>query len=569
MPSTIQSSHKNIIYRLTIPGETFRQSKFQDNNKNEHNFPLSDIGNNNFLKVSMHTLPRLEEIPKISCRKCDKPDIPPIPDSPPSCCNLELLDDRMHFSCTMQGKHKCTYDEDDQDVEYRFKESELKHKSKVRCLNPNQTDKGKDLLCRQDYASFMQNQAVNYMTVPSNSKTNQTSGFHENVNAILGQFYFSTSSSSNSRDSESVDVKATSKRDILLNAILRSSRNDNCSSSINIDGPSDDSSVKCDKNAAAECDKNECDVNLSDNNINKIYFNTDNKFMKKCDNNYENKDQEINNSTTPKIRTLLRERTNTITRLIYENRKELFRNYSALETKRKINFEEAGSATIQTEESLRKRTLLNNCLIDDDVDKECEQGEQFTIPTVLDQKKFRKSLDSAASMVFHSRTGLPLTSSPAPIRKGTKCFDFDSQLNTVSAIRSALFELPSSSVGDEDSESDCSAVSPCSPDINIVFPKNCQQTAKRAYKPSRSGLLGIIISPLSYIPILTFSLILGTFEESVLHGRLEPVSTVQGFTAELGASGLFHPNHKTFPVTVFFYSLGDMDRMSVPYLVSY
>lgn len=61
---------------------------------------------------------------------------------------------------------------------------------------------------------------------------------------------------------------------------------------------------------------------------------------------------------------------------------------------------------------------------------------------------------------------------------------------------------------------------------------------------------------------------LGTFEESVLHGRLEPVSTVQGFTAELGASGLFCPNHKTFPVTVFFYSLGDMDRMSVPYLVN-
>ena len=36
--------------------------------------------------------------------------------------------------------------------------------------------------------------------------------------------------------------------------------------------------------------------------------------------------------------------------------------------------------------------------------------------------------------------------------------------------------------------------------------------------------------------------LLGNFEESVLNGRLEPVSTVEGFTAEIGASGM----HKTF-----------------------
>jgi hypothetical protein len=57
------------------------------------------------------------------------------------------------------------------------------------------------------------------------------------------------------------------------------------------------------------------------------------------------------------------------------------------------------------------------------------------VPSALDKAKFRRSLDSAASMVFHSRTGLPLTSSPAPVRRGTTCFDFDSTLNSVSAIR--------------------------------------------------------------------------------------------------------------------------------------
>ena len=54
------------------------------------------------------------------------------------------------------------------------------------------------------------------------------------------------------------------------------------------------------------------------------------------------------------------------------------------------------------------------------------------VPSALEQKSFRRSLENAASMVFHSRTGLPLTSSPAPLRKGS-CFDFDSSLNSVSS----------------------------------------------------------------------------------------------------------------------------------------
>lgn len=61
---------------------------------------------------------------------------------------------------------------------------------------------------------------------------------------------------------------------------------------------------------------------------------------------------------------------------------------------------------------------------------------------------------------------------------------------------------------------------------------------------------------------------IGSFEESVLNGRLEPVSTVHGFTAELGASGSFVPKHLAVPVTVFFYTLGDNDKVSSPYLVS-
>ena len=65
---------------------------------------------------------------------------------------------------------------------------------------------------------------------------------------------------------------------------------------------------------------------------------------------------------------------------------------------------------------------------------------------------------------------------------------------------------------------------------------------------------------------ITSSNLLGSFEESVLNGRLEPVSTVEGFTAEIGASGSFHPKHMTLPVTVFFYTLGDNSTLSSPYL---
>ncbi|XP_017784073.1 PREDICTED: protein FAM214A isoform X2 [Nicrophorus vespilloides] len=167
------------------------------------------------------------------------------------------------------------------------------------------------------------------------------------------------------------------------------------------------------------------------------------------------------------------------------------------------------------------------------------------IPSPFEKAKFRKNLDSAASMVFHSRTGLPLTSSPAPIRRGKSCFDYDSSINSVSDIKSALFSASFST--DDDSESDGSIVSPCSPET-YIYTQKPQPTPVKVYRRSHSANL------------------LGSFEESVLNGRLEPVSTVHGFKAELGASGSFVPRHLVVPVTVFFYTLGDNDKVSSPYL---
>ncbi|XP_053995463.1 atos homolog protein A [Hylaeus anthracinus] len=165
------------------------------------------------------------------------------------------------------------------------------------------------------------------------------------------------------------------------------------------------------------------------------------------------------------------------------------------------------------------------------------------VPTAIEQERFRRSLENAASMVFHSRTGLPLTSSPAPLRRGSCCFDYDSSLNSVSSKRSALFEL--------NTPPSPGAVSLEETDRETENAGEGEETPKRR-ATSRNR-------PQSHA-------LLGSFEESALNGRLEPVSTVHGFTAELGASGSFCPKHRKLPVTVFFYTLGDNDKVSTPYL---
>ncbi|KAF3425343.1 hypothetical protein E2986_08699 [Frieseomelitta varia] len=191
--------------------------------------------------------------------------------------------------------------------------------------------------------------------------------------------------------------------------------------------------------------------------------------------------------------------------------------------------------------SVCKKT--RNHLGKDNAVTEEDETVDKAVPTAIEQERFRRSLENAASMVFHSRTGLPLTSSPAPLRRGSCCFDYDSSLNSVSSKRSALFEL--------NTPPSPGAVSLEETDRETENAGEGEETPKRR-STSRSR-------PQSHA-------LLGSFEESALNGRLEPVSTVHGFTAELGASGSFCPKHRKLPVTVFFYTLGDNDKVSTPYL---
>ncbi|XP_029663913.1 protein FAM214A [Formica exsecta] len=197
--------------------------------------------------------------------------------------------------------------------------------------------------------------------------------------------------------------------------------------------------------------------------------------------------------------------------------------------------------TPQSEHSSSK--VRNNNNKDDIVETGDDETVDKSVPSALEQERFRKSLENAASMVFHSRTGLPLTSSPAPLRRGSCCFDYDSSLNSVSSKRNALFEL--------NTPPSPGAVSLEETDRETETAGEGEETPKRRsnsrHRPQSHALLG-------------------SFEESALNGRLEPVSTVHGFTAELGASGSFCPKHQKLPVTVFFYTLGDNDKVSTPYL---
>ncbi|XP_015679202.1 protein FAM214A [Protobothrops mucrosquamatus] len=137
-------------------------------------------------------------------------------------------------------------------------------------------------------------------------------------------------------------------------------------------------------------------------------------------------------------------------------------------------------------------------------------------------------LDGTSTKAFHPRTGLPLLSSPVPERKTqTGCFDLDASLLHLKCLSSK------------------------SPQ-RYISKENDSDIHEKALLSSSS-------------PSVTSLSLLGNFEESVLNYRLDPLGIVDGFTAEVGASGLFCPTHMTLPVEVSFYSVSE-DNAPSPYM---
>lgn len=143
------------------------------------------------------------------------------------------------------------------------------------------------------------------------------------------------------------------------------------------------------------------------------------------------------------------------------------------------------------------------------------------------KKQNRRSLDGISTKVFHPCTGLPLHSSPVPPRKKQSgYFDLDTSLQRLKGV-------------------------PC-------------KSQRRYLRPENDADQGKQFLSFSAPPATSLSL-LGNFEESILNFRLEPLGAVDGFTAEVGASGTFCPSHMTLPVEVWFYSVSD-DNAPSPYM---
>ncbi|XP_032716378.1 protein FAM214B isoform X3 [Lontra canadensis] len=72
------------------------------------------------------------------------------------------------------------------------------------------------------------------------------------------------------------------------------------------------------------------------------------------------------------------------------------------------------------------------------------------------------------------------------------------------------------------------------------------------------GLLSPPSASLVPTPAVSRTL-LGNFEESLLRGRFAPSGHIEGFTAEIGASGSYCPQHVTLPVTVTFFDVSEQN----------
>jgi hypothetical protein len=150
-----------------------------------------------------------------------------------------------------------------------------------------------------------------------------------------------------------------------------------------------------------------------------------------------------------------------------------------------------------------------------------------------------------------SHSNFPLSSSPAPLRKsGTCLFDFDNSLKNPRSIKNALAVVNALNLNNGDTSSG---------EIELGHHHHRHNLMQLSNSSSNFGNGKNAAWP------VTPSCLLGTFEESLLNGRMNPVGLVDGFYAEIGASGSFFPPHEILPVNASFYQVCE-DIAASPYL---
>ncbi|KAM4877777.1 atos homolog protein B isoform 2-T10 [Thomomys bottae] len=104
----------------------------------------------------------------------------------------------------------------------------------------------------------------------------------------------------------------------------------------------------------------------------------------------------------------------------------------------------------------------------------------------------------------------------------------------------------------------------------VLDPTDCSPMGRRLKGARRLKLSSLrslrkgpgLLSSTSASPILTPAVsrtLLGNFEESLLRGRFAPSGHIEGYTAEIGASGSYCPQHVTLPVTVTFFDVSEQN----------
>ncbi|CAK1593575.1 unnamed protein product [Parnassius mnemosyne] len=574
----------NIVYSIKIPGESYKMAEFS-RPPTDHNFPITNIGSNLYLKVALESLPRTEDIPTVKCtcqpkRRVSKEMPTNLHDElvvklndltlGPRCSrysdfaiNSNIVDDRMLTPCSENGKHKCNCDE----------ESDGNHRSSI-SVSPQEPKKLDERRLKEiaKYKRRLRKESKLKKLCDSTSSEGEQKTTHTSIPILQASRFDRFRAIGCYRNQTYLTLPASrieSKSPFVETEIIPPSEFKKTNT---VSTQTEDISCQCGNVIQMKCDN--CDrrmvrseanydlASMDKENGARRKCEEDDKALKKhkCDNSSSNLTCDINsvvdNSVSvkwedesvikrPKLRRVF-PIVDRIEKIVADRTQKNTEEHREKDIE-ELNLRDDDTVfSVPKPEPKRQKTysinedyvLYENCdygtfdRCDVDSPKEIPDQESFKfpesksenqVPSPTEMDRFRWRFDSAASMVFHSKTGLPLTSSPAPLRRGNNCFDFDDSINGVSGIKSALFH-PSAS---------CELA---------TTPRTPTPPPRRPEKPklrvgSSTGLLG-------------------SFEESALKGRLEPVATVHGFTAELGASGAFCPPHRRLPVTVFFYAPG-------------
>lgn len=370
---------KNFRYRLSTPQDLIAPITFSLT-ASKHEFPCADLGNGSLIKVSFLSAPRTLTKPVSHCITCSLTTLR-ITTSDKK--EMELVDDRMQTSCTVKGKH-CCEDMDESDSPKSGKG--IKRDSNLMSDNAN----GK-----QQRKKAHDKSKCRHSREPSELSEKVCWGLNDEIQEARAELERHTRTHERCHNLD--DLKTVqSKGQILLDAIERSGKKN---------GNNGQYVDKMYRPKLSECDNFYCDMSESDT-------------LFSCKEKYKFNDEDDKNHYCDKM----------LTRKFVRKNGDFDVNAISTGARKKISFDGLLTDFNETCKPCKSSKVIE---LEDDKEEHSTNG----LPLSNEPVKIKRNLGNSTPSAFHDRTGLPLSSSPAPVRKGQSRFDFDSSLNTVSAIK--------------------------------------------------------------------------------------------------------------------------------------